>query len=251
MASIGSSRSSKSVPSSCENFGEFFSAWLERQRAYLDKLVDASSGGASTLSTGEKGELVERVLAHYEEYYEEKYSSVMGGDVFQLFSPPWLTTFEKAFLWIGGLFKPSLVLGMADDSIDASAVDMGQAERLEAVKDEVEWMEKKLMDGLAEVQESIGSRTLTELTKNWRKLVDGEVSDFEDAVVELKDSLMKVVMEADNLRTYAVAKVVEILNLDQTIKLLIAIAQFQLRVRSWGVRNDNEFQRGQSSVLKP
>ncbi|KAK9678469.1 hypothetical protein RND81_11G213500 [Saponaria officinalis] len=90
-----------SVPSSCKNFNEFFNSWLERQQAYLDKLVEASSFE----SRDEKRELVEKVLLHYEEYYEEKYK-VISQDIFQLFSPPWLNTFEMAILWIDGLFKP-------------------------------------------------------------------------------------------------------------------------------------------------
>ncbi|XP_074294472.1 protein ZW2-like [Silene latifolia] len=218
--------------SSSRNFHEFFTSWLERQQVYVDELVDASND-----PNNPKEKLVEKVLLHYEEYYEEKYKVIASDDIFQLFAPPWLTTFEKAFLWIGGLFKPSLLLRMTEMAV--SNMTPSQIDELKVIKAEVVRMEKKGTDGLAKVQESMAASPLTELAKNWRKLVNGEASDdFDEATVKLMESLGKLVVEADNLRRYAVAKLVEILNMEQMVVVLAAIGRYQLRIRGWGVVND-------------
>lgn len=93
--------------------------------------------------------------------------------------------------------------------------------------------ERRMMDAYAEVQESVGSPPLTDLGRRVGRLVDEERSDFSDAIHELKDAFVEVVEMADNLRQSTVMKVVEILNRDQTVQFLIAVARCQLEVRAW------------------
>ncbi|KAG7965105.1 hypothetical protein I3843_09G207000 [Carya illinoinensis] len=65
-------------------------------------------------------DLVSRILAHYQEYYDEK-SRVAQRDIFLLFSPIWLTSLEHT-LWISS-FKPSLTFQLITNSVDGLSKD--------------------------------------------------------------------------------------------------------------------------------
>ncbi|KAM1254168.1 hypothetical protein ACFX2J_041953 [Malus domestica] len=79
-------------------------------------------------------------MSHYQQYFTEKARMAIK-DMFVLFSPPWLSSFEKSLLWLGG-FKSLMVLRMVDNSIEDLTVE--QAKEMDAVKGETRRAEQEL-----------------------------------------------------------------------------------------------------------
>ena len=90
-----------------ERFVVFLDNWLLRQRALLDQLVISSALPESSVNDERQRHLIEQVMCHYQQYFHEK-SRAAAEDVFVIFSPPWLSTLERALLWLTG-FKPTLI----------------------------------------------------------------------------------------------------------------------------------------------
>ncbi|XP_048503419.1 protein RESPONSE TO ABA AND SALT 1 [Beta vulgaris subsp. vulgaris] len=121
----------------------------------------------------------------------------------KMFSPPWLSSLEKSLLWMGG-FKPSITFSLVEFSVSDMVPE--QVEKLIRLKKETKIEERTLMDALAAVQEAMGSPPLINLVKQYGRLVNGEVSDFAEAIDETKHSLSSLVHSADNLRRNTVMK---------------------------------------------
>ena len=157
----------------------------------------------------------------------------MFQDVFVLFSPPWLTSFEKTFLWVGG-FKPSMTFCL----MQVSKPDMvsEQFEKVNELKADTLREERKLMDALATVQEAIGSHPLSKLRRREERIFEREVFEFTEAMLVLRQSMIKVVQSANNLRKGTVRKVMEMLSVNQQLRFLIVVAKYQLWVRACGVQ---------------
>lgn len=94
-----------------DNFFEvFLVGWFIRQEQFQNELVVAQD----TFDDQENDMrgLIHRVLAHYQQYYEEK-SRMTHRNVFRVFSPTWFSPLERSFLWITG-FNPGLVFNLVN-----------------------------------------------------------------------------------------------------------------------------------------
>ncbi|OVA13935.1 Transcription factor TGA like domain [Macleaya cordata] len=230
------------------SFRIFFEGWLVRQEHYLDELISAKSN-IYEKNENDLKDLIERVLSHYQQYYEAK-SLLAKEDVYILFSPIWFSSFELAFLWIAG-FKPGLAIRIVLNSVDDLSEE--QLQRMERLRLEIRVEENELEGDMARVQESLAEPPLSEMARrSGRKLVEverrsqmmvDESSSKEEAIEMLKSSMKILVERADFLRLKITMKVVEILNPVQTVKLLVAAAQIQLRIRKWGFQRDAERRR--------
>lgn len=205
----------------------FIEGWLVRQEHYLDEL-QATLQNCHESSDDDLKELISRVLAHYQQYYEEK-SKITQRNVFLVFSPSWFTTLEKAFLWIAG-FKPGLVFSVVRDSVDDLSDE--QKQRMTRLMNETKAEERALNDELAKIQESIAAPQLVNLARSRARLVDGEIQDEETAVETLRLALETVITDADTLRITTALKAVEILRPVQNVKFLAAAAQLHLKMRA-------------------
>jgi hypothetical protein len=87
-------------PNVLERFVTFFQGWLVRQQSFLEQLHHSISSESANEVNQQKS-LIVQVLAHYQEYYEEK-AKLARQDVFLLFCPPWLSSFERTLLWAAG-----------------------------------------------------------------------------------------------------------------------------------------------------
>ncbi|CAK9173623.1 unnamed protein product [Ilex paraguariensis] len=231
---------SPAEPTVREIFTAFLEGWLVRQEAFLEKLQILSSVPLDV--TEEKDEerrhFVERILAHYQQYYEEKIKAAKE-DVFLMFSPPWLSSFERALLWISG-FKPSMLFPLLNGLVGDFKLSAEQFQRIEMVKAETRREERKIADEMARIQESVAAPPIFNFMRKMGRLVDGEVSELNTAVEGLKAAMVVVMGDADNLRDSTVRKIVEILNPLQTVKILAGAAEFQLQARRWGMQRDSE-----------
>ncbi|KAJ0088587.1 hypothetical protein Patl1_31358 [Pistacia atlantica] len=217
------------------SFENFFQGWLVRQEHYLEELLSAKDDCHDDLK-----DLINRVLAHYHQYYEEK-SRLARSNIFLLFSPTWFTAFEQTFFWIAG-FKPTLAFALVNDAI---TLTQEQNQRINSLKGEIRMEEKILNDELAKIQESVAAPPIMELARRWGSSVDGGITEEQEVMQSLRSALESLVASADLLRTTTARKVVEILNPVQNVRFLAAATQLQLRIRSWGLQREGEGQETQ------
>ncbi|KAK6779706.1 hypothetical protein RDI58_021890 [Solanum bulbocastanum] len=226
----GSSRANISVG----YFEAFLQGWLRRQEQFLNELTITQT----TLDESIMRNLISRILAHYQEYYEEK-SRMSHINVFYMFSPSWFTPLEKSFLWIAG-FKPGLAFPLVMNSLNDLAEN--QIERINRLRIETRIEERNLMDKLAKIQESVAAPPLMGLAQQYgmEVLRDGEITEVDEEIETLRSAVENVVTDADRLRTRTADSVVGILNPLQSLKFLEAAAQLQLRIRMVGMQREAE-----------
>ncbi|XVE70281.1 hypothetical protein DITRI_Ditri10aG0059800 [Diplodiscus trichospermus] len=219
--------------SHCHNFETFFNGWLTRQENFLEQLVQALTSQEFGHEIERLGSLIQEVLSHYERYLEEKFKEAKG--VFLFYSPPWLSSFEKTFLWVGG-FKPFLLFKLLANL--GTELTPEQDESIERLKYETRIEERELTEAMATIQESTVTLPLLNLVRRFGRLTDGEALELESAMETLKVGMLKTLEKADKLRSSTVKKLIEILSPVQTVKFLAASAEFQLRVRKWGLQRE-------------
>ncbi|KAK6130552.1 hypothetical protein DH2020_035698 [Rehmannia glutinosa] len=214
-------------------FTSFLEGWLIRQESFFQELEALLSPVDGFDRNLECSKIIPRVFSHYQEFYTEKARAV-GGDVFLLISPPWLSSFEKSLLWISG-FRPSMIFPIIERTV-AEDLSAEQKQRIEAVRSETRRKEREFTQAMARIQETVAEPPLYGLMRNYEKLVDGENSDIDDAMEELKAAMEN----ADALRGWTAAEVVGILSPVQSVKFLAAVSRFQLQARKWGMERDRE-----------
>ncbi|CAA2988633.1 DOG1-like 4 [Olea europaea subsp. europaea] len=215
-------------------FTSFFEKWLVSQQTHLEELHFLSE--SINKDEEECKDLVAKVLSHYQKYYQEK-TELVNSDVFLCFSPPWLTSFERSLLWISG-FKPSMVFLLVKNSV-GEFLSEEQSHRIELARAEIRRGERDIEQALARIQESLAEPPIFYLMKKMGKLVDGEVTEFDTAVDDLKKSMAVIISDADDLRASTVRKIVEILSPVQSVKFLATAAEFQLQSRKLGLQKES------------
>lgn len=113
-----------------------------------------------------------------------------------------------------------------------------QAEWVETVREEITRKEKEIGEAMAMVQESMAAAPLYGLVNRPESLVDGEVSELDGAMEELKEAMRAVVVEADGLRATTVMEILKVLGVVQRIKFFAAAGEFRIRVRRVGLEMD-------------
>ncbi|XVF08293.1 hypothetical protein REPUB_Repub06bG0214200 [Reevesia pubescens] len=217
------------------SFNTFFEGWLVRQEHYLDELLSVQQRCHESQEDDLK-DLITRVLSHYQQYFEEK-SRVGQHNIFLVFSPTWLSSFERATLWIAG-FKPRFALKLVCNSVQDLSPE--QNERIKRLIEETRYEERVLNDELARVQESIAAPPLVEIARKRARLMNVEIAGEEAALVTLRKAVEELVAGADLLRMTTATKVVEILNPVQNVKFLTDATQLLVKLRNWGLQKDAE-----------
>ncbi|KAL5550474.1 hypothetical protein UlMin_000650 [Ulmus minor] len=212
------------------NFEAFLEGWLVRQEHYLDELLEVNRR-SDQCQEEDLRELVSRIIAHYQQYYEEK-SKLANVNVFLVFCPTWFSTLERAFLWISG-FKPGLAIRIVKDSVQDLSEE--QSRNITRLAQETKSQERSLNNELAKIHESVAAPPLLEIARRRATLAEGEMRAEDTAIETLKTALEGIVEAADMLRMSTALKLMEILNPAQNVKFLTAAAQLHLRLRNWGV----------------
>ncbi|KAI3819076.1 hypothetical protein L1987_12898 [Smallanthus sonchifolius] len=234
-----STKSRRTANTNVTAFENFFQGWLVRQENYREQLRSALRT-SNDEDEDHLRDLIARVLAHYQQYYEEK-SRIANHDVALVFSPPWFSCFEQSFFWIAG-FKPALAFRIVGRSVQDMSPE--QVERMDRLREETKEEERRLENELARIQESVAAPPMVEITRRGDySLVDGEYDDIESAVEVLRGEMEVVVANADMLRTRTAERVVEILTPVQNVKFLAAVTELQLKIRVWGWQKDGERRR--------
>ncbi|CAO2836572.1 unnamed protein product [Amaranthus hypochondriacus] len=251
-----------------ESFTEVFDNWLILQKRSLEELRSAAKAYPNLIitkshneSTQKLGELVNRVMSHYENYYRVK-SESMKQNAVQMLSATWRSDLESAFLWIGG-WRPSMAfhllfsisgLQLEDrlseliqglESGDLGDLSSSQLIKVNELQRQTVKEERELTESLASQQETVAdsrmvelSRDATALTRDVNTGVDS-VSERVEIILESKeDKLEEIFRKADDLRLRTLKKVVEIFSPIQAVHFLIAAAELHLKVHEWGMKKD-------------
>nr|KYP70120.1 Transcription factor TGA2 [Cajanus cajan] len=209
------------LASSLESFEGFHEGWVQRQEkllALLPRLLSAES-------EEQQKSVIEQVLCDYQQFLEEK-ARLANADVFLLFSAPWLSAYERALLWIGD-YKASLIVRLLEGGVEGLTAE--QREGVERVREETKRAEREVSEAMASVQESMASPRMV-----------GQEQEQEAAIHCFKEALKKLSQRADELRASTMRKLVPILSPPQTVQLLAATINFQIRLRKLGLQRDQE-----------
>ncbi|XP_055808531.1 protein ZW2-like [Solanum dulcamara] len=228
------------------SFEVFLESWLIRQEQYLNELIVAQETFDEEAQESDIKDLISRVVAHYQEYYEEK-SRMTHRNVLRVFSPTWFSPLERSILWITG-FNPGLAFNLVTESI--KDLNEHQVESINWLRHEAKFQERSLTEELANIQESVAAPPLVELAHRVGMQViytDNINEEVDENIDLLKTALENVVMDADRLRTTTAERVVGLLNPLQCLKFLSAAAQLQLRVRMMGMQREAERQQQQDN----
>ncbi|XP_026379826.1 protein DOG1-like 4 [Papaver somniferum] len=227
------------------SFQLFLEGWLVRQEHYLDELTTTDSNIYEKHDSVLR-DLIERVLAHYQQYYEAK-SLLSKQDVFILFSPVWFSSLEKSFLWITG-FRPCLAIKIVKNSVNDLSEE--QLEKIEKLKLEIKEEEKEFDEDLIRIQESLAAPPFSEIARRFGRLVmnggnerrsrnkEEEEEEEEEFMAMLTSEMETLVERADFLRLKMTLKVIEILDSVQTVRFFVAVGKLQLRIRKLGFQRN-------------
>ncbi|CAA7408114.1 unnamed protein product [Spirodela intermedia] len=206
----------------------FFARWTERLEQLYQELISACSGVFGN-DDDRLRRLVDCTLAHYSEYYQER-RRLAERDVLLVYSPVWLTPFERTFLWIAG-WRPSLTFRLLGAVGPAAAPGIREIEA-QAVEEEA-----RLSREMTNLQEAMAAPLVMAVMRRSAEVRNGQPPPEEDEVVgPLLRSLLLLLERADNLRVTVVKRLAQILSTKRMVDLLTAATHLHLRVRAWGMR---------------
>ncbi|KAJ0977558.1 hypothetical protein J5N97_013032 [Dioscorea zingiberensis] len=194
---------------------------MARLEQLLGELRAAPRGGG-LVEVGMQRDLVARMLAHYHDYYCEK-SRVAARDVLVLFSAPWLTHFERTFLWIAG-WKPGLAFKIVQGGVEGMSAE--QSREVENLRRDTAARERDLTNQMTQVQEVLATPEMLGVERGRR--------DGDEEGEALLGVLEHLVFCADDLRMRTVNRLVEILTPLQNLDMLKTAVELHLCIRRWG-----------------
>ena len=255
-----------------ESFQTFFERWLSEQNQHLHHLILASQHNQSNSKNNNNAEdeddpvllgvLVERVVKHYETYYEVK-SRWAEQDVLAMLSPTWTSSLEDAFLWIGD-WRPSmefhLLYSKSGLQLEAALAELmrglrsgdlgnlspSQLTNVDQLQRRTIEEEKHITEKMAKLQETVADTTMVELshvaTEMMRNIAQEGVDDHEErvesALASKEEGFEKILHKADDLRLRTLKGITQILSPIQAVHFLIAAAELHLRLHDWGKKKD-------------
>ncbi|KZV19043.1 hypothetical protein F511_08471 [Dorcoceras hygrometricum] len=250
-----------------DSFHNFFESWLVEQSQHLEQLVSTLKeydhvpprmrGGGDEERILRP--VIRRVIQHYEHYYTAK-ARWAKLDVRSMFSPTWRSSFEDAFLWIGG-WRPSMAFHLLYSKSglqlearleevmrgirtgDLGDLSTSQMERVNELQQETISKEKEITEKQAKLQETLADSSMVELTRSATELMrtGGGVLDegrIDATLAPKEESLGGILQRADDLRLKTLKDVVGVLSPKQGVHFLIAAAELHLRLHEWGKRRD-------------
>ncbi|KAL4566139.1 hypothetical protein LXL04_030249 [Taraxacum kok-saghyz] len=209
-----------------QTFTDFYDGWLLRHLHLQNQLTAVDN----VKELVELDKLVLKASDHYRQYYEEK-SNATDKDVFLICSPPWYTSFEIALFWVADFQPSSLFRFVGDLNLTTE-----QARWVETVKVKTARKESEIGEAMAVVQESLAAAPLYGLMNRTERLVNGQVSELDDAMEEVKEAMRVVMVEADELRVAAAVEILEVLGVVQRVKFFAAVGEFRIRARRIGLQ---------------
>ncbi|KAJ4776755.1 transcription factor-like protein [Rhynchospora pubera] len=230
-----------------EQFDRFFEHFMAEQSRHLTDLRAAATAHPQPPAT-DLQKLVERVVAHYENYYMTK-SLCSQRDVTLMFSPTWTSSTENLFMWAGGwrpstafhllYSKSSIQLEAQQDEIlkGLCTADLSNlsAVQLQAVYDlhrSTINTERAISEKLAVVQKELAAKEMVEVAGAVGEGMEGEME-------KKRECAFSVLQQADQLRIDTIKGIVGKLEFFQAVHFLIAAAELHLAVHEYGKAKDD------------
>ncbi|KAB2605539.1 transcription factor TGA5-like [Pyrus ussuriensis x Pyrus communis] len=219
------------------SFTSFYETWFEQLHHLVHQLSTCLRPPTTPDHHRQLLHVVQKVMAHYAEYYRVK-SLAVERDALSVFVAPWATTLERSLHWIGG-WRPTtafhLVYSESSIHFEAHIVDILRGHRTGDLGDLTPSQFRRVSDLQCE-------------TVKEENAISDELSEWQDGACELMGActnletnmglLVSVLKKADELRLKTLRKVVELLTPQQAVEFLIAAAELQFGVRGWGLNQD-------------
>ncbi|KAL0452718.1 UNVERIFIED_CONTAM: protein ZW2 [Sesamum latifolium] len=225
---------------SARTFEAFLDQWFIDKEHYLRDLLGliARNGCGNEVDEVQCKRLINRVVRHYGQYFEAN-ARIIADNVFLVLMPTWFSSFERAYLWMGG-FRPGLAYRLVINNV----LDLSEEQcwRMNTLMREIKEEEKEITDEFDKVQEVMTTPPMLELLRHGGWMRNGTGHNMELLVDQLKSALGALAECADFLRMKTGIMLMDILKSGQTIRFLAAAMQLQLRLRRWGMMRDAESQ---------
>ncbi|KAL8241021.1 hypothetical protein R6Q59_014376 [Mikania micrantha] len=213
----------------------FYQAWVNRLDQYLQELIHQLRFPEQQ-DESKLEQLVSDVMNHFNEYSLIK-EQVMDQDVFVVISPPWITSYERTFLWLAGS-KPTLTMHVLKKcGIEFSTE---QTEKLEQLVAEIKEEEGGVNERLGRLEQQLVSPRILALARMGVREFNGMMNEADAVMDQLAEEMEVLVRCADRLREKTLTKVMDMLTTAQTVRFVAGIVQVQLRIRRWGLIWDGE-----------
>ncbi|XP_027093011.1 protein DOG1-like 4 [Coffea arabica] len=271
-----------------ENFEQFYETWKKQQNQHLQELITASEQVSSPtpptegitacsssspppptdgITATNLNNLVKRVVEHYEEYYKTK-SEWADKNILQILSPPWTSSLEDAFLWIGG-WRPTMAIHLlySKSSLqfeskfndwmqgkltkhDLGDLTESQISLIDELQKNTIIEEKEITGKMAKQQEKAAGADMVELSHLVSEALreeekgtkardhEAEQSQAESSLSPKEKGFKKILEKADNLRLRTLKSIIDALSATQAVHFLIAAAELHLRLHEWGKARD-------------
>nr|GMC76704.1 protein DOG1-like 3 [Ipomoea batatas] len=213
-----------------------FEEWIAQQEEDLEELSRAMD---SNLGSAELFGVVDKHVRHFEEYQEHRalLAEQNGGPPF--LSPSWCTTFENAFMWIGGC-RPSLsirlVYSLCGSDLDSQLQGYLQGERTGSLAD-ISAAQLNQINALQSKTEDMEDEPLAMIVNKSKKVGESS-SDVERALDNHAVAMGRMVVEADKLRLRTLTELVKILTPVQAAHLLLVAKKLHLSIHEWSKKRD-------------
>ncbi|XP_062168574.1 protein DOG1-like 4 [Alnus glutinosa] len=219
------------------SFTNFCETWFVQLKHLVNQLYSAPRPPSTPDQHHHLLQLVHKLMSHYAEYYRVK-GLAAERDPLSILAAPWATSLECSLHWIAG-WRPTTAFHLVytESSIrfeshiaeilrGMSTGDLGdlspsQFRRVSELQCETVKEENAITEELSEWQD--GASELI-----------GECGDIEEKI----GPLVSVIKKADDLRLRTVRRVLELLTTHQAAEFLIAAAELQFGIRSWGENHD-------------
>ncbi|KAL0359166.1 UNVERIFIED_CONTAM: protein ZW2 [Sesamum angustifolium] len=225
---------------SAQTFEAFVDQWFIDKEHHLRDLLGliARNSCDNEVDEVQCKDLIDRVTRHYGRYFESK-ARMIADNVFLVLMPTWFSSFERAYLWMGG-FRPGLAFRLVINNV----LDLSEEQswRMNRLMTEIKEEEKDITDEFDKVQEVMATPPMLELLRHGGRLRNGVGDNMELLVDQLKSAVGALVERADYLRMKTGIMLMEMLKSSQTIRFLAAAMQLQLRLRRRGMMRDAESQ---------
>eukprot|EP00243_Klebsormidium_subtile_P012139 TRINITY_DN7256_c0_g1_i1.p1 TRINITY_DN7256_c0_g1~~TRINITY_DN7256_c0_g1_i1.p1 ORF type:complete len:403 (-),score=106.87 TRINITY_DN7256_c0_g1_i1:523-1731(-) len=208
-----------------------YGRWVEehsRQTSELRTAVNQRS------TDDELRTLVDQCLAHYDELFKLK-SQAAKMDVFHLVSGMWKTPAERCFMWMGG-FRPSEMLKIIIPQVEPLTEQQLMA--ICNLQQSSQQAEDALSQGMESLQQSLAD-TLSAGNMSASSNVANYMGQMAMAMGKL-GTLESFVRQADSLRQQSLQQMHRTLNIRQSAKGFLAMADYHARLRAlsslWAAR---------------
>ncbi|KAL0382137.1 UNVERIFIED_CONTAM: protein ZW2 [Sesamum calycinum] len=242
---------------SAQTFEAFVDQWFIDKEHHLRDLLGliARNSCDNEVDEVQCKDLIDRVIRHYGRYFEAK-ARMIADNVFLVLMPTWFSSFERAYLWMGG-FRPGLAFRLVINNV----LDLSEEQswRMNRLMTEIKEEEKDITDEFDKVQEVMvititsfpyiainlggqGNSTDAGIVEARGPAEERGGDNMELLVDQLKSAVGALVERADYLRMKTGIMLMEMLKSSQTIRFLAAAMQLQLRLRRRGMMRDAESQ---------